>query len=414
MNLTPFIARRILHDDRKQKKVSRPAVRIATAGVTLGTAVIILSLCIVLGFKQEIKNKVIGFGSHIQVIDYSSFETHTTHNLPIPNTLIDTLSTLPNVAHIQRFCDKQGILKTNNDFHGIVLRGVGHEFDPTFLQTNLCQGQLPTFADTTQSGQIVVSRTLADKLTLTVGSKVYAYFFENTVRMRRLTVAAIYSTHLSEFDNTLVYTDLLTTQKLHAAGPGHYTGLEITVHNLAQVRQTADDIATRVRTHPGTAQNPPATLTIHELYPSIFAWLDLLDLNVWVILALMTAVAGFTMISGLLIIILERTDFIGIMKSLGATNKTLSRIFLYVAGATALRGLLWGNIIGIGLALLQHRFHLFPLDASTYYVDFVPVQMHFGYIALIDLATLLCSMAALLVPSMLVSRISPARSVNIE
>lgn len=413
MNLNLFIARRLFRDREGARKVSRPAIAIATAGVAIGLAVMIVSLCVVLGFKQEIRSKVIGFGSHIQILNYESLTTNLLHPVELPPSLIERIERTPGVAHVQRYCNKNGILKTDEDFKGILLHGVGPEFDTSFVAANLLEGRIPRFSDEESTNEILISAQIARELRLTVGSRVFAYFFEGSVRARRFTVAGIYQTNLTEFDKTLVFTDLYTCSRLNNWQPNQYSGLEITVNRFEEADRVAAALA-GVAQRGDTPEKSYSTLTICDLYPQIFAWLDLLDMNVWVILILMVAVAGFTMISGLLIIILERTNFIGVMKALGATNRSMRHIFLYFSAFVIGKGLIWGNVLGIGLVALQRAFGLFRLDAETYYVEVVPVLFNPWLIVAVNAATLLICVGVLIVPSFLISNIHPAKSIRFE
>lgn len=414
MNFNIFIARRLFQSHGDVKNVSRPAIWIAMTGVAVGLAVMIVSVCVVLGFKQEIRSKAIGFGSHIQIQNYVALTTHTSQPIEFPDSLTNELKQMPEIAHVQCFCNKEGILKTDEDFKGILLHGVGADFDYSFLQANLEEGNIPSFSDTVPSNQILISRTIANELHLEVGSKVFAYFFENSVRTRRFTVSGIYRTDLTEFDDILVYTDVYTCKRLNGWENKQYSGMELSVVDFEDLEQVTGKLAKKMNSLQDSDGNSYIALNIQELYPQIFAWLDLLDINVWVILALMVAVAGFTMVSGLLILILERTNFIGIMKALGATNLCIRHIFLYFSVFIIGRGLLWGNLLGIGLVALQHQFSLFSLDASVYYVDSVPVLFHWGYILTVNVATLVICVLSLIIPSFLVSRIHPAKSIRFE
>lgn len=414
MNFNLFIARRLFRDKGSVRKVSRPAIVIATAGVAIGLAVMIISVCVVLGFKQEIRSKVIGFGSHIQILSYESLTTNRLCPLAVSPDFIKEVENTPGVSHVQRYSNKNGILKTDEDFKGILLHGVGEDFDTAFVAANIVEGEIPKFSDSHATNEILVSAQIARELHLTAGSKVFAYFFEGTVRVRRFTVAGIYRTNLTEFDKALVYADLYTCNRLNNWEPAQYSGLEIAVDDFGHVDDVAANLIGKVARRADAQEMSCSVMTIRDLYPQIFAWLDLLDMNVWVILILMVAVAGFTMISGLLIIILERTNFIGIMKALGATNRNMRHIFLYFATFVIGKGLLWGNVIGIGLVAMQHYSGLFRLDASTYYVDVVPVQFNLWLILAINAATLLISVSVLIVPSFLISNIHPAKSIRFE
>lgn len=411
---TWFVAKRLYFHSDNVKRVSRPAIQIATAGVAVGVMVMIVSICIVLGFQSEIRNKVFGFGSHIQVLNYET--TFKSESLPIvlDDTLLATLNEVPGVEHIQRFCVKPGMLKTDESFRGVIFRGVGQEYQTDFLQAHLQSGSLPQFSDSLSSNQIVISQDLANQLKVKVEDKVYAYFFENDIRARRFTIAGIYSTHLNEFDTNLVFTDLSTVHTLLGWDPEQYSGAELTLQDFKQLAPVSSEVMKRVNKKQDPYGAYYSAVTILDLYPTIFSWLDLLDMDVLVILILMVCVAGFTMVSGLLIIILERTNFIGVMKALGADNATMRHLFLYFAGFIILRGLFIGNLIALALILLQKYTGIIQLDPQNYYMDTVPVLIHWGYIVLIDVCTLIVSVLALIVPSYLISNIHPAKSIRFE
>lgn len=305
-------------------------------------------------------------------------------------------------------------MKTNDAFEGILLHGVGAEFNADFLKSNLKEGEIPVFSADSATNRIVVSQTIADRLHLSCGDRVFAYFFDGNVRARRFTVSGIYQTNLSEFDDNMVFTDLYVCNRLNNYAADQYAGVEITVDRFDDVDLVAGSLVGKVNHLVDEYGAGYAAMTIRELYPQIFDWLDLLDVNVWVILILMVAVAGFTMISGLLIIILERTNFIGVMKALGATNRSMRHVFLYFAAFIVGRGLLWGNVLGIGLVVLQYYFNIVHLDPATYYVDAVPVLFNAGYILAINAATAFISVFVLILPSLLVSRIHPAKSIRFE
>lgn len=430
MNYELSIARRLFGLRNEGARVSRPAITIAISGVAVGLAVMIISVCVVLGFKDEIRNKIIGLGGHIELINYQSMYNAESMPIVVDELTMHQLARTPGVAHVQRFCLKAGMLKTDEAFEGVVLRGISEEYDTTFLSGHLVAGQIPPFSDTKSSDAIVISQMQANRMHLTVGSKVYAYFFAETVKARRFRVAGIYQTHLSEFDKTWVFTDLYTCNRLNGWERDQVSGAELTVaHPEGKATLTTlfsptlseeqlDAVSMQVATRfSGKADHYGATYsspTILELYPSIFSWLSLLDTNVWVIMLLMIGISIFTMTSGLLIIILERTNFIAVMKSVGSTNFSLRRVFLYFAAMLIGRGIVWGNIIGIGLCLLQKYLHLVHLDAATYYVDAVPVLFSWPLIILINVATFVISVLVLIIPTYLISHIEPARVMRFE
>ena len=415
MNLPLFIARRIYHDEDDRRKVSRPAIRIATAGVAIGLAVMIISVCVVIGFKHTIRDKVVGFGSHITVADYMTLQSDAPYPICVDDSMMEVLSGINGVTHVQRFAQKQGILKTDNDFLGVVLKGVGPEFDTTFISQHLVEGSMPVFSDSASTNKLVISKLIADKLQLKCGDRIFAYFMnDNDVRTRRLTITAIYNTDLKHFDETLCLTDLRTVVKLNGWESDQACGAEITVNDferLDDVDVLMSNMVDRTQDKYGATYS---SLDIQHSYPSIFAWLDLLDLDVWIILALMVAVAGFTMVSGLLIIIIERTSMIGTLKALGAKNRTIRHTFLWFAVFIIVKGMVIGNLIGVGICLLQRYCGLVKLDAETYYVDVVPVEINVPLILLLNLATLLISVVVLIAPSFLITHIQPAKAIKYE
>ena len=383
-------------------------------GVAVGLAVMILSVCIILGFKNEVRQKVIGFGGHIEVINFQSLYSAEAQPIIVDDSLMQRLRSLDGIQHVQRFATKTGMLKTDQAFKGIILRGVAEEYDTTFLAAHLIDGRLPHFSDSHSDNEIAVSALMARELNLRVGEKVYAYFFSEQVKARRFLVAGIYETHLREFDNTLVFTDLLTTQKLSGWESDQCAGAELLVDDFNHLQQRTEEVIAVMNRTQDREGNTYSTHHVKELYPGIFSWLSLLDTNVYVILALMILLSIFTMTSGLLIIILERTNFIAVMKSLGATNRQIRWIFLHFATLLIGRGLLWGNILGIGIAVLQKHLGIIHLDPATYYVEAVPIQFSWPLIILLNIVTLTLTVLVLTIPSYLVSRIHPARVMRFE
>ena len=412
---TWHIARRLFRHSGDERRVSRPVITIATWGVAVGVCVMILSVCVTMGFQREIRGKVIGFGSHIQVVNaermYKPFDGNP---ILMDSTMAQKLSAIEGVRHVQRFCQKSGMIKTDEAFRGMAIRGVGEEYDTLFLSKHLQEGRLPVFSDTQSSNEIIISSRVANQLKLKLNDKVFAYFFEQKVRARRFTVVGIYNTNLSDFDNSFVFTDIATVHKLWGWHPEQYSGAELLLTDFEQLESVNQRVAEMVNHTEDPYGARYLSTTIKDLYSMIFSWLSLLDVNVWVILILMVCVAGFTMVSGLLIIILERTNFIGVMKAMGAENRKIRHIFLFFATFIIGRGLLFGNILAIGVMLCQEKFQLFHLDPQSYYVDTVPLYIHVGYILLVDVFTLIVSVLALIVPSYLISNIHPARSIRFE
>lgn len=410
-----FIAKKIYNSSDKTRRVSKPAIRIATIGVAIGLAVMIVSISVVLGFKHTIRNKVIGFGSHITVADFMSLQNSELYPITINDSLLKALYKIQGVKHVQRFAYTQGILKTDDDFLGVTLKGVGPEFDSTFIHNNMVEGNFPKFSDNSNQQKIILSKTIADKLKMKVGQKIFAYFVnEQGVRTRKFTVCGIYETNLKQFDSQICMTDLYTVNKLNGWEPDQYSGAELEVKDFNLLDNTAFNVLGHVKNKVDKYGSTYSSATVIEQNPQIFSWLDLMDLNVWIILALMISVAGVTMISGLLIIILERTQMIGLMKAIGARNRQIRHVFLWFATFIIGKGLIIGNVVGIGLILLQQYTGLFKLDPQTYYVSTVPVEINIPLIIALNLSTLLICVFVLIAPSYFISHINPAKSMHYE
>lgn len=415
MNFPLFIAKKIYNSSDRTRRVSKPAIRIATIGVAIGLAVMIVSVSVVLGFKHTIRNKVIGFGSHITVADFMSLQNSELYPITINDSLLKALYKIQGVKHVQRFAYTQGILKTDDDFLGVTLKGVGPEFDSTFIHNNMVAGSFPKFSDNSNQQKIILSKTIADKLKMKVGQKIFAYFVnEQGVRTRKFTVCGIYETNLKQFDSQICMTDLYTVNKLNGWEPDQYSGAELEVKDFNLLDNTAFNVLGHVKNKVDKYGSTYSSATVIEQNPQIFSWLDLMDLNVWIILALMISVAGVTMISGLLIIILERTQMIGLMKAIGARNRQIRHVFLWFATFIIGKGLIIGNVVGIGLILLQQYTGLFKLDPQTYYVSTVPVEINIPLIIALNLSTLLICVFVLIAPSYFVSHINPAKSMYYE
>ena len=411
---TWLMARRIFSHQDDAARVSRPAIRISTIGVAIGVAVMLVSVSVALGFQHEVQAKLLGFGSHIQVFSYESLGSEELKPIVIDSDITERIEAIPGVSHVQRFCVKPGMLKTDESFRGVVFRGVGQEYDTSFLSQHLVAGEMPHLTDSVSSGQLLISQQLAQQLQLQVGSSVYAYFFENSIKARRFRVSGIYCTHLADFDKQIVYADLYIVHRLLNWDTHQMSGAEILTDDITRLDDVRDHLVKSIHKQHDAYGAQYTSMTIRELYPQVFAWLHLLDLDVWVILILMTCVAGFTMISGLLIIILERTNFIGVMKAMGATNAEMRHLFLHYAVFIVLRGMLYGNLLAFALIVLQYFTGIVHLDPNVYYVDSVPVLFCWPYFLLVNIFTLVSCVMALILPSYIISSIHPARSIRFE
>jgi lipoprotein-releasing system permease protein len=406
LNLPFFIAKRITFNS--QRTFSKLIVRIAILGIMLGLAVMILAVAIVKGFKSEIREKVRGFSGDIQI---SRLDLNTSYeNSPFiisPEKLAE-LTGMPNIAYAQPFATKPGIINTNNEVEGVVLKGVDKSYNWDYFKKTLVAGQVIDFTDSVKSrNQILISKYTADRLNLKVGDDFLMYFIENSLRKRKFVIAGIYSLGVEEVDKTFVIGDINLIRSLNNWSPDQLGGYELRLRNFDELEQTAnlvyDNLDIDLRSN-----------TVKEYYPTIFEWLSLLDVNTQVILILMMVVAVINMISALLIMILERTNMIGILKALGSTNWNIRKIFLYNATYLIALGLLLGNLLGAGLAYFQSRSHFFELDQASYYISFVPVQLELRDILLLNAGTLFISLVVLLVPSLLVTRISPLKAINFK
>lgn len=415
MNFPLFIARRIYGNHHNERKVSRPAIVIAVAGIAIGLMVMIVSISVVLGFKHSIQNKVIGFGSHIQVTNFMSQMSANDYPIVIDDSMMNVIKKMPGVKHVERYAYKQGILKTDNDFLGVTFKGVGQEFDSTFIHHSMVEGSIPTFSDSVSSNRILISKIMADKLNLKCGEKIFAYFIDQSgVRMRRLTIQGIYQTNLNQYDESICFADLYTVVKLNGWNADQTSGAEVSLTDFNKLDQTEKNFIKTVNRTTDKYGETYASQTIRDANPQIFNWLDLLDVNVVIIIVLMIAVSAVTMISGLLIIILECTNMIGVMKALGSTNTSIRHIFLWFSTFVIGRGLLIGNAVALALIFLQNQFKIFKLDPSVYYISAVPVEVNLPLFLTLNVLTFALCVLMLVAPSYLISKISPTKSIRYE
>lgn len=411
-----FIAKRLFRGD-KTEHVSSSAIHIAMAGVAVGILVMIVSICVSTGFQREIKAKVAAMVGHVQIMNEQTLYRSQALPIQITDSIRNKVAELPYVESVQRFALCPGMLKTESVFRGVMFRGVDKDFDASFLSACLVEGHIPAFGkegEEISTDSILVSAPLASALDLHTGQKIYTYFFNDNLRVRRLTVAGIFQTYLSDIDTRMCYADARLTKKLAGFLPDQYSGAEIRVDDYAHVDSVSVHLASIFGMREDAYRQSYATPRVEELYPHFFSWLALLDTNVVAILILMICVAGVTMVSGLLVIILERTQFIGIMKSMGATNGLLRRIFLYFASIIVLRGLFWGNVLAFALLALQYTTGIISLDPQSYYISEVPVYFPWLGILIVNVLTFVLCVLVLIVPTYVISRIHPARSIVFE
>jgi len=413
LNLEYFIAKRI-HFQQGKKNVSRPAVRIATIGIALGLAVMIISVAVVIGFKNEIRNKTIGFGGHIQITNFDNNNTYAMNPIKADNALIKKISSLDGVRHVEKFATKPGIIKTDTEFQGIVIKGVDANFDWNFFKSNMLEGRIIDVSHSTASKEVVLSKYMANLLGLKLGDSFFTYFIQDQVRARKFKIVGIYSTNFIEYDKLFLIADMRQVQSLNDWDKDSFSGLEVLISDFDRIDEVGDAIYDATANKFNKEGAAYSTQTIKQINPQIFSWLDLLDMNVWVILFLMLAVSGFNMISGLLILILERTNMIGILKSIGATNWSVRKIFLYHSFFLIGKGMLWGNFIGLSLCAIQYFTGIVPLDPEAYYVATVPIYFNWFYIILLNVGTLVASLLMMIGPSYLITKINPAKIIRYE
>jgi lipoprotein-releasing system permease protein len=414
MNLAFYIANRIRKGEISGKRLAGPVVKVATLGVALGMAVMILSVAIGFGFKKEVREKVIGFGGHIQVMSYDYNLSYEVNPIRHDSALYKLLTEVSGVQHVQKFITKPGIIKTRSQVHGIVLKGVSFDFDWHFFQNILQEGTVLSLSNDSVSNQILISRTVANMLNLKVGDAVPMYFLEQQLRARKFVVTGIFDSSLPEFDELFALVDFRQVQKLNNWNENQIAGYEVLVSDFDNLKNIGADVKMVTASYIDPDGLMLRTRTIQEAQPQIFGWLDLLDTNIAVILILIMLVAGFNMISGLLILILERTNMIGILKAVGADNQLLRRVFVYLAVFIIGRGLILGNLIGLGLCYLQKYTGIIKLDPTNYYLDSVPILINPVHVLLLNLAALVITTIMLVGPSYLVGRISPAKAIRFD
>ena len=414
MNTEIFIARKLILSKDNRKSISRSILNIAIFSISLGLAVMIVAIAVVTGFKNEITRKVVGFASHIQILNFDSNISYETQPINSNQEFLTELREDPSIASVQVFATKAGIIKTKSDIQGVVLKGVGPGYDWEFLQDYLQEGEILSLTDSVRSNRVLISRYIASLLKLNLNDDFLMYFIQDPPRMRRFSVAGIFETSLEEFDKVFIFGDIRHIQKLNDWSEDQVSGFEVnltafndlekqTYHVMNTVGFGFEDDGSRLK-----------VINIHDKYPQIFDWLNLQDMNVLIILILMLVVAGFNMVSGLLILILDRTNMIGILKALGSPNVSIRKIFMYQSGFLIIRGLLWGNIIGIGICLLQRYTGFMELDQSSYFLNTVPINLNALHIISLNLGTALAVTGMLIIPSMIISRISPAKAIRFD
>jgi lipoprotein-releasing system permease protein len=405
MQFNRFIAARIMSGG-KSERFSRPIVRIAVGGIALGMTIMILSICIMNGFQGEIREKAVGFGAHIQVVSFSTNNSLEAYPITVRKSLADSLKKFPGVKHVQMFGVKAGIIKSGDELQGVVLKGVGKDFDWSFFKNALKAGKLFSVSDTGTGNEVLVSKPIADKLHLEVGKKFRMYFMqENSQRVRVFKVCGIYETGLETFDELYVLGDMRHVQQLNLWEENAAAGFEVQVNDYREMNELTEQIRLSLPTELNA-------LNVRETNPQIFSWLEVIDMNVIIIISLLLFVGIINMISALIILILERTNMIGILKTLGSSNTALANIFLRNAVSLIGKGLLLGNILGFGIAILQLQTGWLKLDQASYYVSTVPIRFDWFELIGVNVLCLVICTVALILPAFIVSRISPVKAIR--
>ena len=412
MKISLFISRRLIRERRQGASFSRPINIIAIAGIAMGLAVMILAMAILTGFKQEIRNKIVGFAGHIQVLNFDSNYSYETQPIESSQEFISKLGDNPHISNIQVFATKAGIIKTDDNIQGVVLKGVGADYDWSFFENNMVEGSVLNLNDSTRSTGVIISKKVATMLNLKLNDPFSMFFVQDPPRQRRFTIEGIYETSVEEMDKIFVFCDISQIRRLNDWSDNQISGFEIMIDDFNDIDNLTYTVRDAIGYKITEGQQQLKVSNIKIKYPQIIDWLNFQDTNVIIILILMLLVAGFNMISGLLILILEKTNMIGVLKALGSDDKTVRRIFLYQAAYLIGKGLLWGNLIGAGFAWAQQKFSIIQLDPSSYYLTTVPINLSLIHIVMLNSGTMIVIIAMLLIPSHLVSRISPVKAIR--
>ncbi|MDP6922402.1 MAG: ABC transporter permease [Lutibacter sp.] len=409
MNYELFIARRLLSSKRYKSSVSSPIIKIAILAISLGMVVMLISMATSMGLQQKIREKISGFNGHIQLRNFDNNHSETTL-VPLSKNqeFYPHFKQVEGIQHVQVYATKAGIIRTATDFEGILLKGVAADYDSSFFEEYLVEGRWPDFRNGISS-EVLISREISNRMQLKLGDRFNVLFVKEDPNkppwLRVLTVAGIYNSGFHDFDKAYVIGDLRHIQKMNRWTAEEVGGFELIIDDFDTIEHTADQVYVQ------TAATLNST-SIVEKYPAIMEWIRLFDNNTYVIIAIMILVAGINMITALLVLILERTRMIGMLKAMGSTNASVRKVFLYQAAYLIVKGLFWGNTLGITLLLLQKHFHFIALNPETYYVNTVPVYIHLGYIIALNVGTLGLCILMLLLPSAVISKITPVKAIR--
>jgi lipoprotein-releasing system permease protein len=414
MNTPYFIAKRLIRDRKGETSFSRPINVIAIIGIALGMAVMILAISILTGFKQQIRDKVAGFGSHIQILNFDSNISYETAPISSEQDFLPNVKGLKGIKHIQVFATKAGIIQANENIQGVVLKGIGSDFDWSFFSSNMVEGEIFRVNDSVRTDKVVLSRKVCDLLDLKLGDSFNMHFVQDPPRVRRFTIAGIYETSLEEFDRIFIFCDIGHIRRLNGWDDNQISGFELYIDDFRDLEELSWLVKDEIGYQIAEDDERLKVSNVRMRYPQIFDWLNFQDLNVIIIIALMLLVTGFNMISGLLILILEKTNMIGVLKAVGAGDNLISKAFLYQAAWLTGKGLFWGNLVGIGLALLQLKTEFISLDPASYYLKTVPVNLDIIHILLLNAGAMAAIILMLLIPARLIGRITPVKAIRYD
>ena len=407
MNTSLFIAKRLYNTKENNNNYTRPIIRIAILAIALSVAIMILSVFILSGFKNEISNKVFGFGGHINISKFNYNQSYENDPIFLNPDVFSKIESFDFVSSIHPFATKAGIIKESDEILGVVLKGVDKNYNWKFFGENLIAGELPVFNDTTTSKNVIISKNISNKMKLDVGDDLVMYYVQKPTRVRKFKVIGIYNTGLAEFDEVVVIGDLKHIQKLNNWEGNLVGGYEVITNNVSNIELFSEIIDENI-------DYDLKALDIKQKYPQIFDWLRLQDFNVLIILILMLIVGGVNMITSLLIIILEKSRLIGILKAIGATNWNIRNVFIYNSLYIIFNGLLWGNLIALTFSICQNYFDLISLDENIYFMSFVTIKIELMSLFLINIGTIIICYLILVIPSVVISKISPAKSIKFE
>jgi lipoprotein-releasing system permease protein len=406
LNTERFIASRL--SKGRHSGFTRSVVRLGIGSIALGMVLMILSVAIVTGFQREIREKIIGIRGHIQISMFSSNTLLEKKPISIDRDFIPHLKSISGVRHIQTFASSAGIVRAGESSEGCVLKGAGSDFDWAYLQRNLVEGRIPEYTDSVAGDEILISRWLASRLELKQGDKLSMYFMGQQPRVRVFRICGIYATAMEEeIDRQFIFGDIRHLQTINGWKPDEVEGLELFISDFSRLEEMREQVY----------QLSDFDLDVHSIdqeYPQIFDWLDLLDINVFIILFMMLMVAGVNMVSTLLILVLERTQMVGILKSMGAGNKSIRKVFISLNFSMLWKGLLAGNILALGLAFLQQRYSLIPLNPESYYMSTVPIHLDLWGILLLNAGTVAVLFLIMFIPLTVIRRMNPVRSLRFE